>query len=237
MAAEPLVLVPGLLCDERVWRDAVPAGATPWVADVQRDATLGAMAERLLAAAPAPRFALAGHSMGGRVALEVLRRAPDRVARVALLDTGWEARPVGPASDAERQQRFALVDTARRAGMAALATAWSPGMLHPARHGSALHAEVMAMVARRTPEGFERQVQALLGRPDAADVLAAVRCPALVLCGREDRWSPPERHVAMAARTPGARLVLVDDCGHMAPMEQPAAVRDALAAWLHAPMP
>lgn len=230
-----LVLVPGLLCDAEVWRHAIDPlapRAAAWVADVGQHTSLGAMAEALLAQAPAARFALAGHSMGGRVALEVMRRAPERVSRLALLDTGWQPRPAGPAGAAEAAQRLALVALARDASMRALAERWAPGMLHPRRLGTPVHAAVQAMVERRTPQEFARQVQALLERPDAADVLDTIACPTLLVCGRDDAWSPLARHVQMAARIAGARLVVVDDCGHMSTLEQPEAVTAALAQWL-----
>lgn len=233
--AEPLILVPGLACDAQVWRDVIAALPTPQAAFVPkrpRHGGLESWATALLAAAPAGRFALAGHSMGGRIALEVLRQAPERVSRIALLDTGWQPRPAGPAGEAEREQRLALLALARREGMRAMARRWAADMVHPARHAEPLFDAVLDMVARHTADDFEVQIQALLARPDAADVLAAIDVPALVLCGRQDGWSPLARHEAMAARLRRARLSVVEDCGHMSPMERPAAVAQALAGWL-----
>jgi pimeloyl-ACP methyl ester carboxylesterase len=190
------------------------------------------MAQTLLAEAPPGAFALAGHSLGGRVALEVLRQAPHRVERLALLDTGWQARPSGPAGEEERERRYDLVALARRAGMSAVARQWLPGMLHPRRIGSALERELSAMVERCSPEAFAAQTEALLNRPDAGALLGTVACPTLVLCGREDAWSPLARHEQLARLIPGAKLVVVDDCGHMSSVEQPAAVTAALVDWL-----
>jgi pimeloyl-ACP methyl ester carboxylesterase len=192
------------------------------------------MAERVLADAP-PTFALAGHSMGGRVALEVVRRAPGRVERLALLDTGCRARPPGAAGDGERAGRHALLASAREHGMRAMARTWVQPMVHPERLAdAALIDAILAMFARRTADQFEGQIEALLARPDATDVLRAVACPVLFLCGREDGWAPPSQHEEMAALVPGARLAILDRCGHMAPMERPEAVGAALVEWLAA---
>ncbi len=235
-AARPwLVLVPGLACDGQTWADLLPAlPARCVVAEGRLLDDIGAMAETLLAEAPAERFALAGHSLGGRIALEVMRRAPQRVERLALLDTGWRPRAAGEAGEHERAQREALVALARREGMRAMGMQWAPGMLHPRCLGGPVHEAVLAMVANQSVERFAAQQAALLARPDASEVLASIGCPTLVLCGRQDLWSPLVRHEEMATRIAGARLAVVDDCGHMSPMEQPAAVATALAAWLAA---
>lgn len=233
-----LVLVPGLLCDDSVWQpqvDGLAERARCWVAPNDGHDSLPALAAELLRQAPADRFALAGHSMGGRIALEMMRQAPERVDRLALLDTGWQPRPAGEAGEHERRQRLALLAVARESGMAEVARRWLPGMVRPAVHGSAEYAQMQAMVERRTPAQFAAQVQALLDRPDAGDVLARIACPTLVLCGQQDQWSPPDRHAAMAGLIRSAGLVLVPDCGHMSTLEQPAAVTAALADWLSAP--
>ena len=161
-----------------------------------------------------------------------MRLAPQRVTGLALLDTGWQPWTAGDAGEAEREQREALVAVARRDGMRAMGERWSPPMLHPAHLGSAVHEDLLAMIERHPVEHFASQQQALLGRPDAGAVLDAITCPTLVLCGEQDRWSPPERHVEMARRIRGARLVLVPHCGHMSTMEQPDAVGAALVSWL-----
>lgn len=230
-----LVLLPGLACDEAVWQPLLPAlgaHALPWVPPAAVQPSITAMAEAVLREAPAERFALAGHSLGGRIALEVVRQAPGRVSRLALLDTGWQALPAGAADAAEREQREALVALAREAGMRAMGERWSPPMLHPRCLGGPVHEAVLQMIAAQSVERFAAQQQALLARPDAGPVLDLLRCPTLLLCGRQDGWSPPARHEEMAARIRGARLVLVDDCGHMSPMEQPAAVAQAMVDWL-----
>ncbi len=233
-----LLLLPGLLCDRAVWAPVLPrvgAVAACTVADYADETSIGAMAERVLASAP-PTFAVAGHSMGGRVALEVLRRAPARVERLALLDTGCRARPAGAAGDDERSARLALLALAREQGMRAMARVWVQPMVHPARRAdAALVDAVLDMFERRTPAQFAGQIDALLARPDASGVLAQAACPVLVLAGREDGLSAPQQNREMAALASGSRLVILERCGHMAPMERPDETGAALAQWLQAP--
>ena len=173
----PLVLLPGLLCDRAVW-DGVPgfpdksAWIVPFYADQRK---IGAMAQIVLEAAP-PRFALASHSMGGRVALEILRVAPGRVERVALLDTGFLPRPAGEAGKAERAGRMALLDVAYTRGMRAMGRQWLQRMVHPSRlEETPLIDSMLDMIERQTPAMFAAQIEALLDRPDASDVLARRR--------------------------------------------------------------
>ncbi len=231
-----LILLPGLLSDRAVWHEQcealAPQGVRCHVPEWRLLDSLPAMAAHVLATAPAERFALAGHSMGGRVAFEVWRRAPERVERLALLDTSYHPRATGAAGDAERAERLRLLDIARRDGVRALGLAWLPGMVHPRRVGTPLFDELLAMVERSTPEQYAAQVEALLARPDAEPLLPTITCSTLVLCGRDDAWSPPARHEFMTARIAGARLVVVDDCGHFAPAEQPDVVTQALEEWL-----
>lgn len=236
--AMPLLLLPGLLCDEDLWAAqarALGGMRNVMVGPLRIDVTvdrLGAMARHLLAAVTAPRFAVAGHSMGGRIALEMLRQAPERVGGLALLDSGTAPRPDGTAGEAEHRSRHALVELARDRGMEVVAREWLPPMVHPAVIGTALFERMVAMVLRSNPIRLAAQVQALLHRPDAEPVLRSMRRPVLLVCGEQDRWSPPERHRAMQALVPGAVLQLIGECGHMSPMEQPGAVSAALAQWL-----
>jgi pimeloyl-ACP methyl ester carboxylesterase len=233
--AQSLVLVPGLMCDATVWRHQIAglgARGNVQVAEHGLCETLGAMAERILDAA-APTFALAGHSMGGRVALEVVARAPGRVSRLALLDTGYEALAGGEAGDREKAGRYRLLEMARRKGMLAMAKDWARGMVHPMRLAdAALMGSIHAMIASAGVDRFEAQIHALLARPDRTGLLQALRVPTLVLCGREDSWSPLARHEAMAHLIAGSRLFSVPDCGHMSTMERPESVTEALLAWL-----
>lgn len=232
---EPLILLPGLLCDQCVWqgqidalRDVAGCVSMDWG---HLDSIVG-MAEHVLRMAP-ERFSLAGHSMGGRVAFQVVKLAPQRVARLALFNTGADAKPPGTAGEEEERKRRALLQIAKDRGMRALALQWLPPMMKPGRMSDAALVEtIVSMIARKTPEIYEAQMLALLGRPDARPVLPEVACPTLLLTGREDGWSPPARHREMAASIPNSRVVIVPDAGHMAPMEQPAAVADAMRAWL-----
>jgi pimeloyl-ACP methyl ester carboxylesterase len=230
----PTLLLPGLVCDEAVWahaRSALGARAPVEVAAYGTLASLGAMAEHVLGDAP-PQFALAGHSMGGRVALEVVRRAPERVKALALLDTAVRPLAVGPDGARERAHRYELLAIARERGMAAMAERWVQGMIWPPRLGErALVQAVIDMMARHTALQFEAQIQALLARPDARPVLDEVRCPTLVLCGADDSWATADRHRDMARAVEGAKLVLVPECGHMSTLERPAAVTQALLDW------
>lgn len=225
-----IYLLCGLLCDAAVW-EAQAAALRPDY-DVRTISFEGldsmqAMASKVLANAP-ERFALAGHSMGGRVALEVVRRAPQRVERLALLDTGFEA-----AAPGERERRMVLVNQALTEGIASIAATWGLPMLAPAnRDDPQLVKAVVDMVGRMSGEIYAGQTRALLGRPDATDVLTGIACPTMVICGMEDGWSPPERHERMAGLIPGATLRLIDRSGHMAMMEEPEAVLRALREWL-----
>jgi uncharacterized protein (TIGR02246 family) len=238
MTATTLVLIPGLLCDESVWagqREALSAHARVWVADHGSLDSLTDMALAVLRDAPAERFALAGHSMGGRVALEVLRLAPHRVERLALMDTGWLPRAAGTAGEEERASRLALLENARQSGMRAMGRQWARGMVHPAALDSPVFTAILDMIERKTPDIFAAQIRALLARPDASPQLLAIDCPTLVMCGREDSWSPLSQHLQMAAVIRGARLRIIEDSGHMSTMEQPQAVAAALVEWLCSP--
>jgi pimeloyl-ACP methyl ester carboxylesterase len=233
--ADSIVLVPGLMCDAAVWRHQIAglsAGREIQVAEHALSHTLGSMAERILDEA-APRFALAGHSMGGRVALEVVARAPERVSRLALLDTGYEALAQGEAGDREKAGRYRLLEIARRDGMLAMAKDWARGMVHPARLTDlALMEAIHSMIVDAGVAQFEAQIQALLARPDRTQLLATLNAPTLVLCGREDNWSPLARHEQMARLIKGSHLVSVPGCGHMSTMERPEAITAAMLDWL-----
>lgn len=194
-----------------------------------------AMAEAVLRWAP-PTFALAGHSMGGRVAFQVHRLAPERVTKIAVLNTGSDARPSGAAGENEERNRRALLAMARSQGMRAMTVEWLKGMLPPYRQNdTALVEEIIGMFERKSPDLFEIQMLALLGRPNATPLLAEVECPALVLTGRDDAWSTPARHLDMAQLIPKSELVLIPKSGHMSTMERPEEVTAAMRAWLARP--
>jgi pimeloyl-ACP methyl ester carboxylesterase len=229
-----IVLIPGLACDSAVWEHAAGALRADATVEIARHGTLdslGAMADKVLAET-AGRFAIAGHSMGGRVALEIFRRAPERITGIALLDTGTAPLAAGDAGARETAGRLELLGIARNQGMAAMAARWVRGMVWPPRlEETRLVEGIIDMFARSNAEVFGAQITALLARPDSSGLLEQIRCPTLVLCGAEDSWAPAGRHREMAARIPGATLTLVPECGHMCTMERPGAVTLALAQW------
>ena len=235
MTINTLICAPGLMLDATAWQAQV-AALSPQVSVQVIDFgvldSLPAMADQLLKDAP-PRFALAGHSMGGRVALEVMRVAPERVTHLALLDSGCHALPEGEAAEKERTIRFGFLQLAKDKGVAAMARAWVRGMLHPDRlTDTALIDNIASIFARKPVEVYAAQIKALLTRPEAFPLLAQIRCPALVLCGNEDVNSPPEANREMAGAIPDARIQIVPQCGHMSLMEQPEAVNAALLGLL-----
>ncbi len=235
MPNRPVVLIPGLLCDEVVWADviaALPFGTQTWVPDHGLHHSLPMMAQAVLQGSPAGPLWVVGHSMGGRVALEMYRQAPERIAGLALLDTGWLPLAEGDRGETERAQRHALLATAQHDGMRVAGQQWAAGMVHPQQLDTPLFESILKMVARKTPEIFEAQIRALLARPDATGLLGNITCPTLVMCGRQDRWSPVEQHQDLAAMIPTATLRIIEGAGHMLPMEQAQATADAVAAWL-----
>lgn len=231
MNATALVLAPGLMCDATAWQTQIAAFETQLpvqVIDYEELDSLPAMAAHLLAQAPA-QFALAGHSMGGRVALEVMRQAPQRVTHLALLDTGCHALPEGEAAEKERAMRLGFLRLAQEKGVAAMARSWLRNMVHPDRLADApLIDSIVAMFARKPVAVYEAQIKALLARPEALPLLAQIRCPTLVLCGNEDTNSPPAANREMADAIVNAQLQIVPHCGHMSLMEEPATVIAAL---------
>jgi pimeloyl-ACP methyl ester carboxylesterase len=225
-----ILLLPGLLCDASVWRaqtGALRAYAHVLVADFSQHDSLEAMARSALAMTDGPIIAI-GHSMGARVAMEMAHLAPDRIEKLVLIDTGIDSR-----RDGEEAKRQVLVDLAFTEGMEALADRWLPPMLHVDRvEDHALLAPLKAMVMRATPEQHQRQIRALLNRPNLLPRLSDIACPTLVMVGRQDRWSPLAQHEEMAARIPNAELVVIEDSGHMTLLEQPEQVSRALLRWL-----
>jgi pimeloyl-ACP methyl ester carboxylesterase len=225
-----LALLAGLLCDEEIWADVASRIATHarvTILSFRGFSSIAAMAEHVQATMTG-RFAVAGHSMGGRVALELFRRERSRITGVALLNTG-----IHPVAAHEPESRGRLVRLARERGMAALAAEWLPPMMGPPRPADDnLMRRLIAMVERSTPEQFAAQVHALLHRPEVGTVLADVDVPLLLLSADRDQWSPVTQHEAMRRLCPAAALRIVQDAGHMAPVEQPGAVADALMDWI-----
>ena len=226
----PIVLIPGLTCTARLYIEQIPAlwqFGPVTIADHRRDDSMAAIARRILAAAP-PRFALAGLSMGGYIAFEIMRQAPGRVAKLALLDTGARA---DTAEQTERRRvLIAMVKDGRYAEIPELAF---PIYVHRNRRGDeALKHIVRGMAEATGVEGFFRQQQAIISRPDSRPGLAAISCPTVVLVGEGDEATPPELAREIAAGIPGSRLVMIPDSGHLSTLEQPAAVTEALVEWL-----
>ena len=230
-----LILCPGLMCDATVWAPQLPSLSATHdclVMDYGLRSTLSDMARQVLEVAPTGTFALAGHSMGGRVALEVMRLAPQRVSHLALLDTGISALAVGEPGAKEKAGRLALVALAKEQGMRVMGRQWLPNMVHPDVLGTALFDSILDMLERSSPAQFAAQIQALLARPDATVVLPTISGPTLVLTGEQDLWSPPAQHAAIARAIGGAVLEVIGHSGHMTTMEQPEAVTNAMVRWL-----
>lgn len=229
MSAKPtLILLPGLLCDDALWAhqtDGLADVADVRVADLTGGDTMAALAQSVLDQAP-ETFALAGLSMGGYVAQDILRRAPERVERVAFLDTN--ARADQPVQSARRR---ALMGEAEHGGFSDIPPKLVPVLVHPDHLN--LTDTVVGMAMRVGVQGFLNQQNAILGRVDGRAGLADVTCPALVLCGADDQLTPVAMHAEMAgAIGDTATLQVVPHCGHLSSLEQPAAVTAALRAWL-----
>jgi pimeloyl-ACP methyl ester carboxylesterase len=223
-----LLLLPGLMCDAAIWSAQIKALGGAYdvrVPDFSALDSLQAMAEAALGLAEGT-VAVAGHSMGARVALEIHALAPERVERIALLDTG--AHPVAEGEQARRQ---VLLDIAEREGIEGVIAAWLPPMLGP-QADQDLYEELAAMVRRAGVRALRGQIKALLNRPDGFSRLARIACPAALIVGRQDAWSPPTQHEEMRLFCPQASLTIIEDCGHMAPAEQPQAVTEALSRWM-----
>ena len=226
----PILLVPGLGGSPRIYAPVAPAlwrlGPVT-VANHIRDDNMGAIARRILAEAP-PRFALAGHSMGGYIAFEIIRQAPERVAKLALINT--QARPDTPEASARRRGQI----TRAQAGEyhAALDDLF-PGFVHPSRRDdAALRRLVHDMGDDIGAAAFIRQQTAVISRADSRPTLAVISCPTLVLSGDEDNTIPNSLSAEMADGIPGAKLTILASCGHLPQVEQPQATADALVEWL-----
>jgi pimeloyl-ACP methyl ester carboxylesterase len=226
----PILLVPGLVSSSRIFAPVVPAlwqFGPVTVANHIRDDSMGAIARRILTEAP-QRFALAGHSMGGYIAFEIVRQAPERVARLALINT--QARPDTPEAMTRRR---GLMARAQSGEFRAVLDELFPGFVHSSRRDDAsLRQLVQDMGADVGPEAFIRQMTAVMSRPDSRPTLATIKCPTLVLTGDEDNTIPNSLSVEMADGIHGAKLVILPNCGHLPQPEQPQATSDALAEWL-----
>jgi len=226
----PVVLIPGLNCSARLYAEQIPAlwrFAPVQVADHTRANSMDLIAAQILAAAP-PRFALAGLSMGGYLALTIVRLAPERVQKLALLDSS--ARPETPEQTERRKPQIALAESGRFAEVTALQFPW---FVHRSRQGDeSLRARVRLMAEETGAEIFLRQQQAIMLRLDARPLLARIKCPTLVLVGDGDELTPPALSQEIAAGVAGSRLVVIAECGHLSTMERPEAVNRALVEWM-----
>lgn len=224
-----LLFIPGLLSDQRVWRP-VAEGLRDYLpflhADVTRDARIEDMAARLIAETDGPLIPV-GHSMGGRVAMEIARQSPERVRALILANTGHAA-----ATEAELPKREAKIAQAHQ-DMAELVRAWLPPMVAPERRqDQALMEDLQAMAVTAGPDIHERQLRALMNRPDAGAYLPSITSPVLLLTGAEDGWSPPAQHEEIASMLPQAQLRIVPAAGHFLPVERPDAVLQLVQSWL-----
>ncbi len=230
----PIVLLPGMMCDARLF--------APQIADLSRDHAvmvapitqserISEMAAEVLSQAP-EKFALAGLSMGGIVAMEILRRAPDRVLRIALMDTNPLSE--SPASAAAYEPMI----VGARAGRLdeVMADFIRPEYLAPGTGRSAVLALVQQMARDLGPEVFVRQARAVQRRPDQQGTLRRSKCPALILCGEHDGLTPLKRHIFMAELMPYAKLQVIENAGHLPVLEQPEATSQALRDWMRQPI-
>lgn len=226
----PILLVPGLTCSARLYASQVEALwplAPVMIADHRQDDHIDAIARRILDNAP-PRFALTGLSMGGYIAFAMMRQAPERIARLALLDTS--ARADTPEQTAGRETQIAMTRAGRYGEIPDLSM---PRYVHKDRQDdAALRAAVRTMAEETGPEAFIRQLKAIMSRPDSRPMLKDIRCQTLVLVGDGDVATPPDLAREIAAGIPGATLVVVADCGHLSTLERPEAVNAALTNWV-----
>jgi pimeloyl-ACP methyl ester carboxylesterase len=230
MSKPCIVFLPGLLCDEVVWQEQRRRSFADSISPSYGHAASIEETRLVLSEVGAERFSLAGHSMGGAWHW----KSPGWLRSVWSVWLCWT-----PAWSPSRWrgwcqracQTKALLDKALENGMREMG---AMGTRHgsPGRLDTPLFEEVLDMVARFTPSIFAAQIDALLGRPDATAVLQALNCPTLLVCGRQDLWSPLSRHERMQQLCPGAELVVIEDSGHMSTMEQPEQVSKALADWM-----
>ena len=230
MQSPILVLVPGLLCDKTVWQPVIDKFEDRWpivVGDCSTQDSITQMSADILDSADGDLY-VAGHSMGARVALEMARMQPERVKKLVLADTGTHPRK--PGEDIKRQEMVAL---AFGQGMRALAEKWLPPMVHPDRQAdNDLMTRLTDMVLRMSAPLHARQINALLHRPDATLYLPDIACETLLIVGRQDAWSPVAQHEAMLPALQTARLKVIEDAGHFAPIEQPEEFVATIGEWL-----
>jgi pimeloyl-ACP methyl ester carboxylesterase len=223
------ILIPGLLCDDIVWRPLIhQLNGNAKVADLSQQNSITEMAQDCLNMSTGP-LQVVGHSMGARVAMEMARLSPERVTRLVLLDTGFRPLSVG-----EIERRNELIRYAYDNGMAALADRWLPTMVYEKnQNNQQLMRQLVNMVVSKTADLHQRQITALINRPDASKYLEGINCPVLLLVGREDQWSPVSQHQEMLMFLPHAHLEIIDDAGHFTLLEKPIIVADIIAKFLY----
>lgn len=226
----PLLLLPGMMCDARLYAPQIAAFSAErsiHVAALHGQTSMQALAEQVLAQAP-KTFALAGLSMGGILAMEVIRQAPERVTRLALLDTNPLAE-----LDAVKALREPQIEKAQQGQLAeVMQTQMIPRYFADPEASAGLAALCLDMALALGPEVFVQQSLALRDRPDQSDTLRATRMPTLILCGEQDALCPPERHALMQSLMPHARWIQIPDAGHLPTLEQAEATNRALRQWL-----
>ncbi len=229
MNAEPLILIPGMMCDARLFEHQLAAFSHQrfvGVAAITGD-TIEECAARILADSPS-KFALGGLSMGGIIAMEIIRQAPDRITRLALLDTNPKAEAPKVAALREPQIAAAQAGHLRRV----MREEMKPNYLSDGPHVGAILDTCMAMAETLGPAAFIQQSRALQSRPDQQETLRNVRIPSLVLCGEDDALCPIHRHELMAELIPNATLTVIKGAGHLPTLEQPKLTNEALQKWL-----
>ncbi|HTQ99838.1 MAG TPA: alpha/beta hydrolase [Candidatus Acidoferrum sp.] len=231
MSELPFVfLLPGMLCDAEVWHHQMRALAPCCrlsVPSFRSLASFEAMAGRVLGMAP-ERFSVVAHSMGGRVAMELMRMAPQRIEHFVLMDMG-----VHPVAEGETERNRRLLELATTGGLEAVADSWIPFMIHPDRYQDlALTAAIRQMVLRNDIADLHNQLLAAERRQDQSQYLSQISHKVHIVCGDSDNWNPPELHQRMHRQLSNSELVILPHCGHMVPMEQPEQVTELLLRWL-----
>jgi pimeloyl-ACP methyl ester carboxylesterase len=230
MAKPILILLPGQLCDDALWesqRQALNDIVEIRVGDLTRDDNVGAMAERILAEAP-PRFAVCGLSLGGYVAFEIIRRVPNRVTHLGLMNTSARADAVEQSEKRERSLRAARIGAFK-----GVTPRFLPTILHPDHVADPVMAKIVLEMTERVGRvAFEYQQHAAISRPESRDLLPSIRCPTLIVGGHEDRVAPPLLQEEIAAGIPEAQLEILEVCGHLAPIEQADEVNRLMRVWL-----
>ena len=226
----PLVLIPGLLCDDALWQSQINALkdiTNPFVARTTNHDSIGALAAAILRKAP-PRFALAGLSMGGYVALEIMRQAQERVLKLAIFDSSSR-----PDVSQQQERRRLLMNMSKAGQFKGVTPRLLPTLIHPAHlEDKAVTDVIMQMAERVGRDAFLNQQTAIMSRTDSRPFLPQIKCPTLIAGGLQDVITPPEVIKEMADAIPNARLEMIDICGHMAPLEQPGAVNSLMRQWI-----